>query len=290
MQVSFSKNIIFINHKPANCGVYHYGRRVYDILKKSNQLKIIYKEVDEEPDLEGCNTVLYNYHQLTMPWLQKVPDEIYSFVIPHCPISIKFDKIIDINPKISIPRPIFEDFTRSTNNFIEYRKKDTPIFGSFGFGFLSKGFDKIIKSVNEQYEKAIIKLVIPTAKFSAGDLNFQEYYGLAKPDIEILITHEFFTDNEILTFLESNDMNIFLYDSLPHNGISSVIDFAVSVGKPLAISDSCMFEHIYDDSICVYKTPLPEIMKNSVEYCKQFQEKYSHKNFIDAFNKLLLDK
>lgn len=78
-------------------------------------------------------------------------------------------------------------------------------------------------------------------------------------------------------------MNIFLYDSLPNNGISSVIDFALSVEKPLAISDSCMFEHIYDDSICVYKTPLLEIMKNSVEYCKQFREKYSHKNFIEKF-------
>lgn len=191
---------IFLNHKPSNCGVYHYGRRVYEILKKSN-LGIIYKEVDQEPNLEGYEIAIYNYHQLTMPWLHKIPEGIYSFVIPHCQININFDKIIDINPKNSIPRPIFEEFTLSSNDFIEYRNEEIPIFGSFGFGFLSKGFDKIIKLVNEQYECAIIKFVIPYSTFGGIQTNDDYLKSLVKPGIQILITHDFFQMMKFSLFL-----------------------------------------------------------------------------------------
>ena len=72
-------------------------------------------------------------------------------------------------------------------------------------------------------------------------------------------------------------MNIFLYpESEVKRSNSSCIDYALSVKKPIAISNSHMFQHIYDDCICVYKTPIQEIMKTSVEYCKQFLTKFSN--------------
>jgi hypothetical protein len=54
-----------------------------------------------------------------------------------------------------------------------------------------------------------------------------------KPGILLLITHDFFSTNEILTFLQSNTMNIFLYDQMHGRGISSAIDYAISVKKPI---------------------------------------------------------
>ena len=87
-----------------------------------------------------------------------------------------------------------------------------------------------------------------------------------------MIFNDFFPNEDILKFLKSNDMNIFLYDynkSIPDDeiGISSVIDYALSVRKPLGISNSLMFKHIYSDKICLYKTDINNCLKNSVNYC-----------------------
>ena len=49
------------------------------------------------------------------------------------------------------------------------------------------------------------------------------------------------------------------------SGVSSVIDYAISVNKPFVISDSYMFRNIYSDSICVYYTEIKRAINNSNE-------------------------
>ena len=38
--------ILFLNHKIIKCGVYQYGLRLSEIIKKSKNMNFIYKEVD----------------------------------------------------------------------------------------------------------------------------------------------------------------------------------------------------------------------------------------------------
>ena len=71
-----------------------------------------------------------------------------------------------------------------------------------------------------------------------------------------------------------------MYDNLNNRSISSVIDYALSVKKPLIISNSHMFRHIYNDSICVLKTPIQQCITNSVSYCAKFLDLYSNANMI----------
>ena len=71
-----------------------------------------------------------------------------------------------------------------------------------------------------------------------------------------MIHTDFVNENDLLIFLQSNTMNIFLYDNLHGRGISSTIDYALSVRRPLGISDSFMFRHIYSDEICLYKNSI----------------------------------
>ena len=80
-----------------------------------------------------------------------------------------------------IPRPIFEDISEILNtgflnenikNFIEYKEYNTPIFGSFGFVSRNKGLDNLVKIINEQYDKAIIKLILPFDQFTPTEQNF----------------------------------------------------------------------------------------------------------------------
>ena len=105
----------------------------------------------------------------------------------------------------------------------------------------------------------------------------------AKPGVIVMISHNFLSTTDLLKFLHSNTMNIFLYDKMPGRGISSTIDYALSVKKPLAISDSYMFRHIYNDDICLYNHTIQECIINSQPYLPQFLEKYSNENLRLAF-------
>jgi len=310
-------SVIFFNHKIQNCGVYQYGKRLNDILQKSLDIMYIYKEIDhvEEyyqalKEYTHIKAIIYNYHQSTMTWLNasNIQKKIKNIGIPHESPETLFDIICDIDPtsternnRFALPRPIFNNVngilknhisSETVGRFINYSEQNVPIFGSFGFGFTNKGFDKIVKMVNNQYENAIIKFVIPTAHFDpnphtaiiARNMILNENN---KKGIKILILHEFLSNEDILLFLNSNTMNIFLYDTMNNRGISSTIDYALSVKKPLGISNSYMFRNIYSDEICLYKTSMKDCILNSVDYCNKFVNEYSEENIINKFNYII---
>ncbi len=67
-------------------------------------------------------------------------------------------------------------------------------------------------------------------------------------------------------------------------GLSSVIDYAISVKKPIGISNSNMFRHIYSDEICLYK--------NSIQYCidNEKSKKHCEALFLLNSNEKLIEK
>ncbi|MFY7728502.1 MAG: hypothetical protein ACOVRN_03185 [Flavobacterium sp.] len=289
------KIVLFLNHSKQQCGVYQYGLRLYNILKLTPNIKYKYIEIngysdylrvlDENP---YADAIVYNYHNITMPWLNadNICKTIIAIGIPHESNHNFFNVLCNIDPTAEfneliypVPRPIFEDvetllndYTPSTNSikeFIEYKVDDCITFGSFGFGFLCKGFDKIVQMVNEQYDKALIKFVIPKPEFGGETYDYQFNTVIErcaqlnlKPGIEFIISRDFFTNEDILYFLNSNNMNIFLYDELKGRSASSVIDYAISVNTPFGISDSYMFRHVYSDCICLYKNSINDCIKN----------------------------
>jgi len=311
--------VLFLNHKIENCGVYQYGKRMIDILLLDTTIQYIYKEIDcyeeyynillQSPDIKA---VIYNYHCSTMPWLHQsnIQRTVKNIGIPHESPDYLFDFVCHIDPNgpatansFPLPRPIFENIEKlvtlptkndAVNNFITaHNEKDIPIFGSFGFGFDNKGFDKIIRFVNEQYDNAVIKFVIPIAHFDPEPYRINRMRDLCfrtnrKPGIILMISHDFFSTSDILKFLHSNTMNIFLYDTMHGRGVSSTIDYALSVKKPLAISDSYMFRNIYSDEICLYKKPIRECLIKSKPYISQFLEKYSNEKLRLVFKHILL--
>ena len=298
--------ILFLNHKIKNCGVYQYGLRLYEILQDE---KYVYTEIDSYEEYKNIITntlithIIYNYHKCTMSWLNtnNIQKRIKNIGIPHESPDNLFDIICNIDPnakedtihpikRFSLPRPIYENFEITTNEFIDMHKDSgLPIFGSFGFGFENKGFYKIVEMINQQYDNAIIKFVIPIAHFDPDPHTVQKMKHMCfqkniKPGIILLITHDFFSTNEILTFLQSNTMNIFLYDHMYGRGISSTIDYAISVKKPIGISDSHMFRNIYSDEICLYKHSIDYCLKQSTS---KYLKEYSHENMKNKMNTII---
>jgi hypothetical protein len=306
--------VLFLNHSKQQCGVYQYGKRLYDILQKKGEYT--YVEIENVEDYRNSivkyspDKILYNYHQSTMPWLNKdnIQHDVTNIGIPHESPEHLFDIVCDIDPnasesatRFSIPRPIYENVDTLLENyqpspsikaFIDYSEEGVPVFGSFGFGFLNKGFYRLIQLIDATYDSAIIKLIIPGAHFD-DNREYTKYQMKQicesiprKSSIKLLITHEFVSNEDILLFLKSNTMNLFLYDKLDGRSISSTIDYALSVNTPLAISDSNMFRHIYSDEICVYKTQIRDCMKQSRVHCNSFLEKYSHDTLIEKMDKI----
>jgi hypothetical protein len=300
-------DILFLNHKPSQCGVYDYGERLFSILSRSMSHKYTYHTVGSLADYVSLDKspyrlIIYNYHSSTMPWLsrQHMDRSIKHIGIPHESPGTLFDYCFHIDPNVpnGLPRPLYTlantcASTPGIQQFIDISTPDVPIIGSFGFGFTNKGFDKIVKYVSEQYQAAIIKLVIPYATY--GDAHGGQAQHVARmchaanknPRVSIHITHQFFTQDDILLFLQSNTVNIFLYDKMNGRGISSTIDYALSVKTPIVISDSHMFRHIYSDKICAYKNSISAAAAQSTELLQPYREKWAVDNALQQINAMV---
>jgi hypothetical protein len=255
--------ILLVNAKPKQCGVYQYGNRLALALGAEVAEVASRDEYEVAVSAKAYDAILLNYHEALFPWW--TPQEgvfyIYHENPFHFPVDPKFVLNSDPTAANGIPRPLY--IPTSLPTFV---KNPIPTFGSFGFGFGSKYFDKIVQLVQSQYDHAIIRFVLPFAHHGDADGRIAKSVAsrcislLQKQGIRLQITHSFLSDDELIAFLATNDMNIFLYEPGGHRGCSSVLDFAIPAGRPIAISDSHMFRHVYSDAICAYKRPLRDIL------------------------------
>lgn len=307
-------NVFIINHSVENCGVYQYGKRFGNIASKSKKYNFIYHEINSQEELSSSyeehkpKAIIYNYLGGTMPWVtpqlvQKYRDlGVKQYLIVHnVGYATFFDYYLHQDPyhknvdsnNFALARPLFDYQSPKTE-----RDDDTLHVGSFGFGFRIKYFDQICKIVNEQLSdrKVQINLHLTTSHFcpDANDiasikqdcLNYINY-----DNIKLNMTHDFLTDNEMLDFLAKNDLNIFFYEKYDnyYNGISSTIDYALSVKKPLAICKSNMFAHIWDvePSICVENNSLSSIIENGFSALEEKYNLWTNEKFIDILDQII---
>ena len=296
--------LAFFNHKPSQCGVYDYGKRVADILVKSKKLQVDYYEVSTiEEFVYSQNSkqyafIILNYHYVTMPWLTaNLLKAINKYTVSithespdaHLPFNLRLN--VDPNAVHGIPRPLVENHNpKSTNSFItSYVDSNIPIIGSFGFGFRYKGFDRIVDMVNKEFDEAVIKFIIPIPTYATTNeiqaVRDQCLKINLKPGVKLEMSHEFYDSEEIVQFLASNTINCFFYPSLDGRSISSVIDYAISAKTPLCITNSTMFRHIFDSSICVDSVGIRESMKST--HIKQFNERWSNTRLIETIESYL---
>jgi len=244
--------------------------------------------------------IIINYHELTMTWFsgcEKDNDIVYYVLhhegTEHSNLNPDYYLYVDstfrdVDNRFAVPRPLFETVPHGPAH-------DVPVISSFGFGFGNKGFGRIVKTVNDQFDEAIIRLHIPFAHY--GDMDKQSikniypgcYAEVKKTGIKLEITNDFYTDEQLLNFLSESTLNIFLYDEMLGRGLSSVIDYGLSVNVPLAISQSYMFRHIKmtQPSICYEDRTLPEIIASGPEILQPLRDQWSQANFIAKYEQIL---
>jgi len=330
-------NVLFVSHFKSQCGVFEFGKNIFQTISESNKYNFIWLECDSllrlknSIDENNPSIIIYNYHPATMPWLysrvgpklfknninnikaiqigimheitQEIADNTTSYKNKYLLmgreklINVLFDYYIAADPTLLLRNPFVFKTGRLlptySNNF---PKPEVLTIGSFGFGTPNKGFEKIVTLVQNEFDDAIIRLNIPAADYADSEgqnakqiaSNCKEL--IKKKGIQLEITHDFLDDKGILDFLGQNSINVFLYENSSIRGLSSAIDYAISVNRPLAISNSSMFRHISNvtPSLCIENNSLKNILSNGVGSLEKFKSEWNSKNILWEYERILV--
>lgn len=268
------KSILFVNHLGKQCGVYQYGYRFFKTLESIPNYRTEYIECGnaqiflEKVQKMEPDAIIYNYHPATLPFI--VPELFRPFkkqihiCLAHELSQKMADEMdgVDFNfylygdPTLKARSPLVFSLGRLLPNYkpSQARKAiENPIIGSYGFAGDLKGFDRLLKMVENEFDSATIRLNIPPNTVVDLDDKIRKSVilrcktALRNPNIKLEISEKFFTEEELLNFLESNDLNVFPYldKEKRFHGIASATDFALAVNRPIAISDCHMFRHLW---------------------------------------------
>jgi hypothetical protein len=305
------KKVLITNHKDEECGVYQYGKRFASVLidSVSDDYEYFYLEVFNKNEfIENINKILpdiviHNYLDITMPWfdsecfyLLKNRNVPQGLIVHNIGYSNAFDFFLHQHPfypengiNHPIPRPLFK-YESS-----ERQSRDIPKINTFGFAFSIKKYESIVQLVNDSFEEAEINMHLTISKFfpNHGELEKIKndcFSKITKSGIKLNISSDFKSNNEILDFLDDADLNIFLYQNYNnYNGISSVIDYALSVKRPIAICKSNMFAHLHhvNPSICIEDSNVKEIIKNGTQPIEHLYLLWGQEKFTESIEKII---
>jgi hypothetical protein len=304
--------VLYVNHSEERCGVYQFGRNVAGALSASTKFDFRYFECSTPEALNARVlddrpiAVIYNYHPDTLAWAKwtsifgQVPQiatvhEVYQQLADGLN-DYTFDYYIAPDPTLLLKNPIVFKTGRLIPDYrTPYSPPPIPTIGSFGFGTSGKGFEDIVRHVQDEFDDAVIRFNIPFARF--GDADGARARTIAsncralvsKPGIRLEIGHDFLEDDRLLDFLATNSMNVFLYAQGHARGISSVIEYALAVDRPIAVSESRMFRHVHgaSPSIVFPRSSLRRIMSNGVAPLRQFKEEYTRDNLIWDYERIV---
>lgn len=299
---------LFINNIKAQDSIYESGLMVFNSLKLSSLYQLDYVEinVNQRTIPLGYDFYFFNYHPFTMAWvdtsqLKKINGLVLTMVLEVspgnpfvlCP-STHFHGYCVLDPTIvhknkrvfTFPRPL-----ETINNLQPYVEKEIPVIGTFGFATRGKGFQHVVEAVNKEFEKAIVKINIPFGDFVPDSRTYSQFLGnlckeTAKKGIEVIVTHDYMSKEQLINWCSQNTLNCFLYDrNMP--GLAATTDQAIISGRPIAISNNDTFRHIL-----AYLPPYPNnSLKQSVEASttaiKQMQKDWSQENFALKFEEML---
>lgn len=330
------KTILFVSHKPKQCGVYEFGRNIFNAISLSKKYHFIRAECESFEELERAvvnhrpEAIIYNYHPSVMPWLctklckgvylnnisginaiqigivheitQEVADSATAyrnkFILggSQKKINSLFDFYVASDPTLLLKNPFVFKTGRLISQYEGIVKQPAvTTVGSFGFATPKKGFTSLVEKVQEEFDEAIIRINMPAASF--GDPKGENARRIAaecrslvnKPKIKVEISHEYLNNDQLLDFLAGNSMNVFMYEDKNGRGISSAVDNALAVKRPIAVSNSPMFRHILNvqPSVCTSELPLRKILENGFAPLQQLINGWDLENIIWDYDRIL---
>jgi len=307
---------VYLNQPKAKCSIYESGQMVFNALQLSDRFSLEYFALDPESasQIPPADFYLFNYHHATMAWLdtnslKHLPGKKITVVLEMLPgnpfVYISpdiFDAYLVLDPTMDIdnskvygfPRPLEEPKIVSP-----YVEKEIPWIGTFGFSTPGKGFELVVDAVNREFDRAVVRINIPPGTFADDHAfrmhkrNYAEYLSelcsrVAKPGIEVRLTRDFMSKEELIEWCAQNTLNCFLY-ARNQPGLSATTDQCITTGRPLAVSANETFRHLHQ-----YIRPYPEVslresIANSIAGVQQMREDWTPRKFSLRMEKVLSD-
>jgi hypothetical protein len=311
---SARQKVLIVTHAAEQCGIAQYGINIANALNKSNKFNFVLSrcssinEFDTAFNKEKPCAIIFNYYPYTMPWL--VPTVTAGCGVPTFGIM---HEVTQQDADRATPElfnyHLCPDPTLVENNAIVFRVKrlippyinmkplpSLPTIGSFGFGFGNKGFENLVHRVQEEFDQAVIVLHLPFNDVVDPDgkthcLRTADacQKAVRKSGIKLAVNHRFLPPKALLDILAAMSINVFLYDLDRQRGISSVIDYALAVQRPIAISRSGMFRHMKSatPSIFIEDSSLKHIMRNGIAPLVPYYNEWSESNFVKGYERVL---
>ena len=305
-------NILYINHKKSQCGVYEIGKRIYKLIDK-NILPMAYYEIDnanEYFDIINFNkpdVVIYNYVYQTLqfltPDITKSYPQIKHIAIIHDSFNYMdyveemFDCWIAHDPTNTFPSNKKFLTVRPIPRFIRKNESDSEniSIGSHGFSISPwKMYDTMVEFINYAFDNAIINFNLPVATFGGTieQTNAIVYLcklKITKPGIILNITHDYFeTEEDLIENLSKNTMNMYFYDDTVYTnmGIAGSADLAIASQSSLAVNSAYMYRHINTRLGSCTKDNIHEFIHNSKKV-KELYEEWSPERITNDYKKII---
>lgn len=302
------KTILFCNSSEPACGVYQYGCQLYDALDTSDKFEFSYYQPGGLEEMAAdlveydAAAVIYNWHPDMGGWMKGAPFPgmpAKQILVYHDwePDVSKFDAVLFSDPTMSdhdnwhsIPRPLP---VYDSGKLIG--RGGEPIIGVHGF--FGASADLVLKRVMEEFDRAILRMHIPFAFF--GDRDGKASKEMAarcmamledKPEICATYSHRWLDARDLLGWLSYNDLNCYLRDTTGvWRGVSSALDAALAVRRPLAVNKCQGFRHVFgcQPSVCVEERSLKEILATGIEPLKPLYEANSREKLVARVESIL---
>jgi SAM-dependent methyltransferase len=314
-RASAPPRILFVGHAGERCGVWQFGDRAFRAIGADPAIDWRRADCAGSDDVAAAlaqhapDAVLFNHHPTTMPWASAGVDcggipRIGILHEAHQAAADRFDggafdfvlcadpTLVPRNPRVlPVPRIMAEPLLTAPP------VPELFTVCSFGFATAGKGFDRLCRLVNEQFDEAVIRLNMPPHDIPG--MVTQERLdaiiaacraAVTKPGIALHITQDFMAEAELLEFLAGATINVFTYDNAPDRGISSCTDYALAVPRPIAVSGSEMFRHLHavNPSIVVGERTLSQISASGDAVLQPWRDAYAPAAAGAAWNRVIL--
>ena len=306
--------VLLVNHSAKQCGINQYGKNVAAALGGSRRYEVTLAECSNEEDLVRAiarvqpHAIIYNYYETTMPWLNAgitrgiplpqlgVMHEVTQERADHAKRDM-FDFHLCPDPTLIARNPAALRTPRLIPTYLNYQRlPEIPTIGSFGFGIGDKGFTRIVDQVQTEFDEALIRIqmpfndvVDPGGRVHALQTAEACRKRLRKSGVRLEISHDFLSKAQLLDFLASNTLNAFFYEEGKFAGISSTIEHALAVQRPIAITRCGMFRHVLKaaPSVCIDEASLKDIITAGIAPLVPFYDAWSEDRFISEYDQLL---
>lgn len=306
---------LFITPAKSHCSIYESGAMISSILITSNKYNLDILNIPREGVLseeytipENYDFYVFNWHHWALPIARNriiaLPGKKLSILLEISPTDVFayshsdwFDAYMAIDPTKNrfknvypFPRPI-----EKVNNLRPLINDKIPVLGSFGFLTAGKRFDEIIKNANNM-GSCMVRINIPPASWNGetpGCTRLKEHADglrrIAKSNIDLRLTEDYMTQQELVKWCSENTINIFPYYR-KQPGLAAVTDQAISAGRGIAVNSCDTFRHLHKYISYYPKQSYLELAISTLQGVKQMQEDWKAQNFLLAFEKMLIEE